>query len=70
MDCRILFLKKGYKKRVPPVGKTGGRVQKLKPVPVNISLTLYKVVAMAEEDHSIELQFQIRLEWREQPITT
>ena len=35
------------------------------PVQVRVSLTLYKVVAIAEEDHSIELQFQIMLEWKE-----
>ena len=65
MGCRILKLKEGYNKRVPPIGTTGRDVKTLKPVPVNISLTLYKVVAIEEEDHSIELQFQIHLEWKE-----
>ena len=32
---------------------------------VAVSLTLHKIVAIHEEDHSIEFQFQIRLEWRE-----
>ena len=35
------------------------------PVPVRVSLTVYKVVSIHEEDHSIELQFQITLQWRE-----
>ena len=61
MNCKILVLKKGYNMRVPPVGTTGRGVKKLKPVPVKISLTLYKVVAIEEEDHSIALQFQINL---------
>ena len=69
MDCRILVLKKGYNKRVPPIGKTGRAIKTLKPVPVSISLTLYKVVAIEEEDHSIELQFQISLEWKENRAT-
>ena len=35
------------------------------PVPVQVSLTVYKVVSIQEEDHSIELQFQITLQWKE-----
>ena len=69
MDCRILVLKKSYNKRVPPIGTTGRAVKTLRPVPVSVSLTLYKVVAMHEEDHSIELQFQISLEWMENRAT-
>ena len=37
----------------------------LTPVAVNVSLTLLKVVAIEEEDHSIELQFEITMEWKE-----
>ena len=69
MDCKMLVLKKGYNKRVPPVGATGREVKTLEPVPVNVSLTLFKVVAIEEEDHSIELQFQISLEWKENRAT-
>ena len=32
---------------------------------MNVSLTLYKVVSIEEEDHFIEMQFQISLEWKE-----
>ena len=39
------------------------------PVAVRISLALLKVVAVEEEDHSIELQFQITLEWKENRAT-
>ena len=69
LKCFILKLKEGYNKRVPPVGTTGREVKTLNPVPVNVSLTLYKVVAIEEEDHSIELQFQIHLEWKENRAT-
>ena len=69
MGCRILTLKDGYSKRVPPVGTTGRELKTLKPVAVNVSLTVYKVVAIEEEDHSIELQFQINLEWKENRAT-
>ena len=69
MDCRILALKKGYNQRVPPVGKISGKAKRLKKVEVNVSLTLFKVVAIEEEDHSIQLQFQIILEWKENRAT-
>ena len=63
--CEILALKEGYNQRVPPIGITGRKVKTLLPVPVKISLTLHKVVTIDEEGHCIELQFQIRLEWKE-----
>ena len=44
-------------------------VTTFKPVEVNVSLTLFKVVAIDEEDHSIQLQFQINLEWKENRAT-
>ena len=67
--CKILHLEEGYNMRVPPISITGGNKKKMKPVPLNISLLLYKVVAIEEEDHSIELQFQITLEWKENRAT-
>ena len=36
---------------------------------MKVSLILYKIVAIEEEDHSIELQFQISLEWKENRAT-
>ena len=41
----------------------------MKAAKVNVSLTLFKVVDIEEEDHSIELQFQINLKWRENRAT-
>ena len=40
--CKILVLKEGYNKRVPPVGKSAE--DELTPAPVKVSLTLLKVV--------------------------
>ena len=71
IDCKILILKESYNKRVPPVtsvwsGNTAGKqVKTMKKVPVMVSLTLHKIVAIHEEDHSIEFQFQITLQWKE-----
>ena len=41
----------------------------MKPLEVNVSLSLFKVVAIEEEEHSIKLQFQINLECRENRAT-
>ena len=46
-----------------------GEKKRIKKVEVKVSLTLFKVVAIEEEDHSIELQFQINLEWKENRAT-
>ena len=66
--CKIVHLEEGYNKRVPPISIKGGKRKKMKPVQVKASLLLYKVVAIEEEDHSIELQFQITLEWKENRV--
>ena len=36
---------------------------------MNVSLTLFKIVAIKEDDHSIQLQFQIRLCWKDNRAT-
>ena len=68
IGCKILFLENGYNKRVPPITSAGNKPS-LESVPVGISMTLMKVVAMEEEEHSIELQFQMSLEWKENRAT-
>ena len=65
IGCKVLVLKESYNKRVPPVGVAGNEVKTTLPAIVMISLTLYKVVAINEEDLSIEFQFLITLEWKE-----
>ena len=62
-------MKPGYKKRIPPITSKGLSDDLVVRAPVKISLALYKVVAIEEEDHSIELQFQITLEWKENRAT-
>ena len=36
---------------------------------MRVSFTVYKIVAINEDDHSIDLQFQIGLEWSENRAT-
>ena len=59
--CKLLFLKdgEGYNKRIPPIDSDVGFAN------VSISITLMKVVEIEERDHSIHLQFQISLSWKE-----
>ena len=68
MGCKVLVLKEGYNKKVPPVGMAGKEVKTIRKVSVTTSLIQHKVVAIHEEDHSIEFQFQITLEWRENRV--
>ena len=58
MNCNIVTLKGGYNKKVPPVTS-------IDPVNVSVSIDLLKLVDIDEEDYSIEIQFEISLEWKE-----
>ena len=64
--CQLIVFKNNYNKNIPPIGRAddGGPI----PGNVSISLTLMKVVEIEETDHSIHLQFQIRLQWRENRV--
>ena len=64
--CRVVILKEGYNRKIPPIAKRlDGSVI---PVEVSISVTLMKVVEIEETDHSIHLQFQISLGWKENRV--
>ena len=66
MGCDILILKNGYNMNIPPIKSENG----LKiPVDVNTSIDIFKLVDINEEDYSIEIQFQITLEWTENRVT-
>ena len=64
--CQLIVFKNNYNKNIPPIGRTvdGGSI----PAEVNISITLMKVVEIKETDHSIHLQFEINLQWRENRV--
>ena len=65
-DCKVIVLKDGYNKNIPPIAraKDGSAI----PAKVNISITLMKVVEVEVSDHSIHLQFQISLSWKENRV--
>ena len=68
-NCQLVWFTPDYKMLVPPVTTISSTNFTIVPVPVNISLVLMKVVEIEERDHSIHLQFQIILEWRENRVT-
>ena len=65
-QCQLIQLEGDYNKNIPPIGRTvdGSSV----PAQVTISLTLMKVVEIEEREHSIHLQFEIDLRWRENRV--
>ena len=65
-DCTLVVLKKGYNKKIAPIvtNRVGDSIEVI-PVPVNISIHLLKVVGVQEVEHTIQLQFTIKVKWRE-----
>ena len=62
-NCNIVVLEKSYNKNVPPVTVRNKKVN------VSISLDILKLVDIKEEDYSIEIQFTITLQWKENRAT-
>ena len=61
-NCKILVLEDGYNMEVPPITSND-------PVHVSVSIDLLKLVDIDEEDYSIEIQFEITLNWKEKRAT-
>ena len=68
VDCNILVFKNNYNKRIPPVTSSNTMKRTMVPVQVNISITLFKILDMIETHHTIDFQFEITLEWRENRV--
>ena len=64
--CQLILFEEDYNKNIPPIGRAddGGVV----PANVTLNVTLKKVVEIEERDHSIHLQFEINLQWRENRV--
>ena len=65
-DCQLIVFANNYNKNIPPIERAddGSAI----PAKVGISIDLMKVVEIAEVKHSIHLQFQINLQWRENRV--
>ena len=64
--CQLILFENGYNKNIPPIKRAfdGGPI----PAGVSISITLLKVVDIDETGHSIHLQFEISLRWKENRV--
>ena len=64
-NCKIIHLKDDYDMGVIPISNW----EHARPVQVKVSLILSKVIAIVEMEHSIQLKFQISLDWKETRAT-
>ena len=67
--CKLLVVKGGYNKNIPPITSVSQSDDTIVPVPVHISINLLKIVSMEEVQHKIDFQFGITLEWKENRVT-
>ena len=65
-NCKVLVLKEGYNKNVPPVSVQDGLKNM---VNVSVSIDILMLVDIDEEDYSVEIQFSIALKWIENRAT-
>ena len=64
--CQLIVFKNNYNKNIPPItSDEDGRVISAQ---VNISTLLMKVVEIEEVAHAIHLQFQIKMQWKENRV--
>ena len=57
-NCKILVLEKSYNQNVPPINSSDS-------VAVSVSIDIFRLVDIDEKDYSIEIQFEVMLEWKE-----
>ena len=70
-NCNVPLLQHSYNKKVPPhsVKVRSKKNMEEKRLPVNVSLTLQKVIAIEEVNYSISFKFKINLKWFENRVT-
>ena len=67
--CKLFYLAGGYRKVVPPYTRVSLFDNTIVPVAINVSITLLKMMGIDERQNSIDLQFEVNLEWRDHRIT-
>ena len=61
--CQLILLNEGYNQIVPPF-TTGNCVEhEIVPAKINISIKLFNILSIDEVDNTIDLKFEIMLEW-------
>ena len=66
--CKVLALQHDYNKKVPPNIVKPKKNKGKKRLPVNVYLTLQKVIAIQEVDYSISFKFKITLRGYERRV--
>ena len=66
--CKLFSLTEGYNKVVSPFN-ISYPAETIVRVPIDVSLKLLKMVDIDESENTIDLQFEIILEWRDPRIT-
>ena len=66
--CHLLSLRKGYNKHVPPFSRIKFS-RNIDPVSVNVSLRILKVMNINERENTIDLKFEVIMDWRDHRIT-
>ena len=64
--CQLIVMMKGYNKKIPPLSK---EYSEIIPVKVDVTIRLLKVMDIKEVDATIDLQFEIILEWVDDRLT-
>ena len=67
--CQLFSLVEGYNNVVSPFARMSYLNDTIVPVSINVSMRLLKMMGIDERENSIDLQFKIILEWRDQRIT-
>ena len=62
-SCYLLTLSNGYNKNVPPFKRKSFVDNTITPVTVNVTIRLLKMMGIDEDENTIDLQFEIMLEW-------
>ena len=59
----MITLSDGYNKNVPPFERKSLFEETINPVTVNVTMRLLKMMGIDEDENTIDLQFEIMLEW-------
>ena len=69
IGCQLFSLEDGYEKDVSPVARVSFLNRAIDPLPVNISMRLLKMMGIDESENTIDLQFEVILEWKDKRMT-
>ena len=64
--CKNMVFHERYKKWMPPITL---RRDAIMPAQVNVSLRIHRVISIEEEHHSIKLQLETSLKWKDYRLT-